>query len=75
MLKKLTSRKLWAAVIGVLMGLGMVFGLEAETVNTVSGAIVAVISVVTYIITEGKVDAAAVGTAAEKVGDAIEQLR
>lgn len=72
---KLTSRKLWAAVLGVLTGLAMVFGLDTDTVNTVSGAVVAVISVVTYITTEGKIDAAAVGTAAGKISDAVESLK
>lgn len=74
-IQKLTSRKLWAAVLGVLTGLAMVFGLDTDTVNTVSGAVVAVISVVTYITTEGRIDAAAVGTAAGKVSDAVERLK
>ena len=42
--------------------------------ETVSGAVVAVVSVVTYIITEGKIDAAAVGDAAQKVQDAVDAV-
>ncbi len=72
--KKLGSRKLWAAAAGLVMGLSMVFGLDENTVSTVSGAVLSVASVVTYIITEGRVDAAAVGSAVEKVQDAVETV-
>lgn len=65
--RKLSSRKLWAAVAGVVAGLAMVFGLDENTVNTVSGAIVSVASVIIYIVTEGKVDAAAVQKAVDDV--------
>ena len=58
--EKLTSRKLWAAVAGIVTGLAMVFGLDENTITTVAGAVVSAASVITYIITEGKVDAAAV---------------
>ena len=73
-LKKLKSRKLWVAVIGVLMGVAMIFGVDPNVAETVSGAVVAVVSVVTYIITEGKIDAAAVGDAAQKVQDAVDAV-
>lgn len=69
--RKLTSRKLWAAIVGLVMGLSMVFGLDENTISTVAGAVVSVASVITYIITEGKVDAAAVGDAVGKVQDAV----
>ena len=59
LLKKLSSRKFWAAVAGFVAGLAMVFGLAENTISSVSGAVVSMMSVVTYIITEGKVDAAA----------------
>jgi phage shock protein PspC (stress-responsive transcriptional regulator) len=70
LIKKLSSRKLWAAVVGIATGLGMVFGLDEGVISTVSGAVVAVASVITYIITEGKVDAAAVKMAVESVQEA-----
>ena len=73
-LKKLKSRKLWVAVIGVLMGVSMIFGVDPNVAETVSGAVVAVVSVVAYIITEGKIDAAAVGDAAQKVQDAVDAV-
>ncbi len=56
--RKLSSRKLWAAVAGIVAGLAIVFGLDGDTITNVSGAVVSVASLVTYIITEGRVDAA-----------------
>ena len=73
-IKKFKSRKLWAALIGVLMGVAMIFGVDPNVAETVSGAVVAVVSVVAYIITEGKIDAAAVGDAAQKVQDAVDAV-
>ena len=55
--RKLSSRKLWAAIAGIVTGLAMVFKLDENTVSSVAGAVVSVASVVAYIITEGKVDA------------------
>lgn len=55
--QKLSSRKLWAAVAGIVAGLAMVFGLDETTISTVAGSVVSVASVVAYILTEGKVDA------------------
>ena len=54
---KLSSRKLWAAIAGVVTGLAMVFKLDESTISSVAGAVVSVASVVSYIITEGKLDA------------------
>lgn len=74
LLRKLSSRKLWAAVAGVVTGLAMVFGLDEGIITSVSGAVVALTSVVTYIVTEGRIDKEAVGNAAEKVQDAIDEV-
>ena len=65
--RKLSSRKLWAAVAGIVTGLAMVFGLDEGTVSAVAGAVVSVASVITYIITEGKVDAEGVQKALDQV--------
>ena len=73
--RKLSSRKLWAAVAGIVTGLAMVFGLDQGTISNVAGAVVSVSSVVAYIITEGKVDAAGVQKAAEDVQNAAEGLK
>ena len=44
----------------------MVFGLDESTISSVAGAVVSVASVVSYIITEGKGDAAGVKQAADE---------
>lgn len=72
--QKLSSRKLWAAIIGILTGIAMIFGLDGEVIETVSGAAVAVGSVVAYIAAEGKIDAERVKVTVEKVQDATEAL-
>lgn len=72
--QKLSSRKLWAAIIGVLTGVAMIFGLDGEVIETVSGAVVAVGSVVAYIAAEGKIDAERVKATVEKVQNATEAL-
>ncbi|MBE6954549.1 MAG: hypothetical protein E7449_01385 [Ruminococcaceae bacterium] len=55
-LNKLASRKLWAAILGTITGLALIFGLDEETANTACGAVVTLVSLVTYIVTEGKID-------------------
>ena len=72
--KKLSSRKLWAAIAGLVAGIAMVFGLDESVITQVSGAVVSVASVIAYIVTEGKVDAAAVGQAAEDVAEAVDSI-
>lgn len=54
---KLTSRKFWMAVAGLVAGVMVAFGTDAETVETVSGVIMSAASVVAYIIGEGLADA------------------
>lgn len=56
-LRKLTSRKFWVAVVGLVSGLLLAFKVDANTVENVSGIIMALASVVAYIIGEGLVDA------------------
>ena len=55
--RKLTSRKFWMAIIGLVSGLLMAFKVDAETVETISGVVMAMASVIAYIIGEGLADA------------------
>lgn len=71
-LRKLSSRKLWLAIAGLATGIAMVLGVNATDVSTVAGAISALVSVVTYIVTEGKVDAESVKNTIEITEDAID---
>ena len=73
--RKLSSRKLWAAVAGIVAGLAMVFGLDENTITTVAGAVVSAASVVAYIMAEGKVDAEGVKNAVEGVQNAVEAVQ
>ncbi|MGM9538534.1 MAG: hypothetical protein ACI3VN_09400 [Candidatus Onthomonas sp.] len=73
-LSKLTSRKLWAAVAGIILGAALALGVDGDTITTVSGAITALCSVVTYISTEGRIDAAAAGQAAGAIQQAVDAL-
>lgn len=75
LLRKLSSRKLWAAVAGIVTGLSMVFGLDESVVTTAAGAAVALASVATYIVTEGRVDAESVKGAVNAALNAADALR
>lgn len=55
---KLTSRKLWAAIAGIIVGLVVAFGGEGETVETVAGSVMSVVSAVIYILAEAGIDKA-----------------
>lgn len=56
--RKLTSRKLWAAVCGLVTNLIVLFGGTDDTAVKITAMIMAGASVVAYIIGEGLVDAA-----------------
>ena len=73
-LQKLTSRKLWLAIAGVATGIAIAFGVDAGEISTISGAVLSVISVVTYIVTEGKIDAEGVKNAIIGIEDVVEIL-
>lgn len=55
--RKLTSRKLWMAVAGLVSGLVLAFRGSAETVETITGIVMSAASVVAYIVGEGLTDA------------------
>ena len=74
-IRKLTSRKLWLALAGVATGIAVILGVEGSEITNVAGAVTALASVITYIITEGKVDAAAVKTAIETTQEAADTAR
>lgn len=74
LIRKLTSRKLWLAIAGVITGIAMALGVEGSEITTVAGAVTALVSVVTYIVTEGKVDAESVKTAVEATQVAVDTV-
>ena len=56
--QKLTSRKFWAAVIGFITAMMVVFGVNDLTIEQVVAMITAASTLIAYIIGEGMVDAA-----------------
>jgi len=57
-LNKLKSRKLWAAVVGVVVGLAAAFGIDGSEYTEIAGIVTSAVSVISYIFAEGAVDAA-----------------
>ena len=64
--RKLTSRKLWLAVAGMISGLVVAFFNDAETAETIAGCVMSAGSVIAYIVGEGLTDAAASKTDSNK---------
>lgn len=56
--QKLTSRKLWAALVGVIVGLAAAFGIEENEYAQIVGVVGSIVSAVSYIFGESAVDAA-----------------
>lgn len=62
---KLTSRKFWMAICGLVSGILMAIHLDEQTITQITGIIMAAASVVAYIIGEGLADAAGAQTIVE----------
>lgn len=73
--QKLKSRKFLAAIAGLVTGLAMVFGLDENIISTVAGSVTAVASVIVYIITEGKIDKAALKDATDAIENATDTIK
>ena len=56
---KLTSRKFWAAVVGVIVCVCVIFGVDVLTQEKLTALVMSVATLISYIIGEGLVDAAA----------------
>lgn len=69
---KLTSRKFLTCVAGFIMGICVAFGIDEGAVSVIAGAVTSIASVVSYIITEGKIDAEAVDKMTGGIKDAID---
>ncbi len=66
-IRKLTSRKFWAAVVGFVTGLLIYLG-ESEAETTQIGALImSAASVIAYIIGEGLADAAGAGSSGDLI--------
>ena len=56
-IRKLTSRKFWVALVGFITPLLLAFGVAENAVSQVAAIIMAGADVVAYIVAEGMVDA------------------
>ena len=65
--RKLTSRKLWAAICALATNLIIAFGGSSEEAVKITAIIMAGASVIAYIIGEGLVDAANAGIIYEEI--------
>ena len=57
-IRKLTSRKLWVAIVGFVTGLLIYFGKSEQDAAQVGALIMSAASVIAYILGEGLIDAA-----------------
>ena len=67
--QKLTSRKFWAALIGFVTSIMVVFGVNDLTIEQVIALITAASTLIAYIIGEGMVDAARLNSESRKDED------
>lgn len=74
LLKKFTGRKFIAMILGVLVGVAVVFGTEGEDISTVAGAVTSLGSLVYYMFTEGKIDREALGKGTEEQEEETEKI-
>jgi len=58
LLRKLSSRKLWTAVCGIILGIAAAFGLEENDYAQIAGIVTSALSVVSYVFGESAIDAA-----------------
>lgn len=57
-IRKLTSRKFWMAVAGLVVGLVIIFTDDAVLAERISGIIMSGASIIGYLLAEGLTDAA-----------------
>lgn len=69
--KKLCSRKLWVAVVGLVTGILLLFGVDKTETEVIGGLILTAGSVVAYILGEGLIDAASTNQTVTHVLDAV----
>lgn len=67
--RKLSSRKFWAAVSGVVISVMIIFGADSGSQERIAGAITSTGVLVTYILAEGSTDKAALDNSDDNSDD------
>ncbi|MGN1105821.1 MAG: hypothetical protein ACI4RH_04155 [Huintestinicola sp.] len=70
--RKLSSRKFWAAVSGVVISVMVAFNADAGSQEKVAGVITATGTLAIYMLAEGSTDKAAVNAKADEKSDSEE---
>lgn len=60
--QKLSSRKLWVAIVGIVIGFAAAFGIEENDYAQIAGIVTSAVSVVGYIFGESSVDSARINS-------------
>ena len=66
------KKKLITMILGIVSGLAIAFGLDQTEISAIAGAVVAVGSVISYMVAEGRIDVERIKTAADAVNDALD---
>lgn len=77
-MNKLKSRKFWLTLITTLSGIATALMNVNGEIGIIAGMIVAVLPTIVYVITEGRIDAKAVGMITEdisEVSEGVEKLK
>lgn len=56
--RKLTSRKLWVAIVGLVTSMLLIFGMAESDASQIAGIIMQAATVLGYLLAEGLTDAA-----------------
>ena len=77
-MNKLKSRKFWLTLITTLSGIATALMNVNGEIGIIAGMVVAVLPTIVYVITEGRIDAKAVGMITEdisEVSEGVEKLK
>lgn len=72
--KKFTSRKFLLSLVGIVTGICGIIGCNNNTIAVVAFVVLEVLSIVAYLICEGRVDAAAVGKGTDIINEIVKVI-
>ena len=72
--QKLTSRKFWASLAGLICGIIGMIGVNDNIIGIVSFAILGVGSIIAYVVTEGKIDSDSVKSTIELISQVVDKI-